>query len=226
MRVLLVEDDAATAQSMELMMRIEGMRVYVTDLGEEAIDLVQLYDYDVLLLDLNLPDMSGYQVLREWRAKGVTTPVLVVSGLGEREVAEAREHGADGCCAKPFHKDELMLGIFGVVRKACGNPMPVKIGKLRVDIEARRARMGKAPLFLTDDEYRALELMALRRGVSLHLSELGRYLFGGLGEGRAAELKEVMRTLRLKLRLASGGREYIRPGQPGIYCWASDVEGG
>ena len=64
MRVLLIEDDSATAQSIELMLQSEGFNVYTTDLGEEGVDLGKLYDYDIILLDINLPDMSGYEVLK------------------------------------------------------------------------------------------------------------------------------------------------------------------
>jgi len=226
MRVLLVEDDYPTAQSMELMMRSHGLNVYMTDLGEEAIELVvKWYHYDVLLLDICLPDMSGYEVLRTWRASGITTPVLVVTGSPDME-AKAYECGADGFYAKPNCFRALVPGIFAAVRKASDNPALVTIGRLRVDTEAKRAVMGKAPLFLTDDEYGALELMALRRGRSVYASELNAYLFAGvMAEGRGERIEKAMRTLMLKLRLASGGRDYIRPGWPGIYCWAHDIEG-
>ena len=68
MRVLLVEDDSGTAQSIELMLKTEGINVYRTDLGEEGVDLGKIYDYDIILLDLNLPDISGYEVLRSLRS--------------------------------------------------------------------------------------------------------------------------------------------------------------
>jgi two-component system cell cycle response regulator CtrA len=226
MRVLMVEDDYPTAQALELMMRSHGLNVYITDLGEEAIELVvKCYRYDVLLLDICLPDMSGCEVLRTWRANGITTPVLVVTGSPDME-AEAYECGADGFYAKPFCFRALVPGIFAAARKASDNPALVTIGKLRVDTEAKRAVMGKAPLFLTDEEYRALELMALRRGSSVDIPELYAYLFAGVrAEGRGERIEEAMRTLMLKLRLASGGRDYIRPGWPGIYCWANGLDG-
>ena len=75
MRVLLIEDDSATAQSIELMLKSESFNVYTTDLGEEGVDLGKLYDYDIILLDLNLPDMSGYEVLRTLRVARVKTPI-------------------------------------------------------------------------------------------------------------------------------------------------------
>src|SRR6201997_1096032 len=85
MRVLLIEDDSATAQSIELMLQSEGFNVYRTDLGEEGVDLGKIYDYDIILLDLNLPDMSGYEVLRSLRSAKVVTPVLILSGLASIE---------------------------------------------------------------------------------------------------------------------------------------------
>src|SRR4051812_18565611 len=84
MRVLLIEDDSATAQSIELMLKSENFNVYTTDLGEEGVDLGKLYDYDIILLDLNLPDMSGYEVLRSLRLAKVKTPILILSGLASR----------------------------------------------------------------------------------------------------------------------------------------------
>ena len=79
MRVLLIEDDSATAQSIELMLKSESFNVYTTDLGEEGVDLGKLYDYDIILLDLNLPDMTGYEVLRTLRVAKVQTPILILS---------------------------------------------------------------------------------------------------------------------------------------------------
>src|SRR5271157_4750165 len=81
MRVLLIEDDSATAQSIELMLKSENFNVYTTDLGEEGVDLGKLYDYDIILLDLNLPDMSGYEVLRSLRVTKIKTPILILSGM-------------------------------------------------------------------------------------------------------------------------------------------------
>ena len=81
MRVLVIEDDISTSQSIELMLKSECFNVYTTDLGEEGIDLGKVYDYDIMLLDLNLPDMSGFEVLRSLRVSKVKTPTLILSGL-------------------------------------------------------------------------------------------------------------------------------------------------
>ena len=96
MRVLLIEDDSATAQSIELMLQSEGFNVYTTDLGEEGADLGKLYDYDIILLDLNLPDMSGYEVLKTLRVSKVATPILILSGLaGIEDKVRGLGFGAD-----------------------------------------------------------------------------------------------------------------------------------
>ena len=107
MRVLLIEDDSAVAQSIELMLKSESFNVYTTDLGEEGVDLGKLYDYDIILLDLNLPDMSGYDVLKQLRVSKIKTPILILSGLaGIEDKVKGLGVGADDYMTKPFHKDE------------------------------------------------------------------------------------------------------------------------
>ena len=90
MRVLLIEDDSATAQSIELMLKSEGFNVFTTDLGEDGVDLGKVYDYDLIMLDLDLPDMSGYEVLKTLRVAKVNTPVLILSGLADIEAKVPR----------------------------------------------------------------------------------------------------------------------------------------
>jgi two-component system, cell cycle response regulator CtrA len=122
LRVLLIEDDSGTAQSIELMLTTEGLNVYTTELGEEGVDLGKVYDYDIILLDLNLPDMSGYEVLRSLRVAKVVTPVLILSGLASIEdKIKGLGLGADDYLAKPFHKDELVARIQAIVRRSKGH---------------------------------------------------------------------------------------------------------
>src|SRR3978361_1614074 len=122
MRVLLIEDDSATAQSIELMLKSESLNTYTTDLGEEGVDLGKLYDYDIILLDLNLPDMSGYEVLRSLRVAKVKTPILILSGMSSIEdKVKGLGFGADDYLSKPFHKDELVARIPAIVRPSKGH---------------------------------------------------------------------------------------------------------
>src|ERR1700712_1375190 len=122
MRVLLIEDDAAVAQSIELMLKTAGFNPFVTDLGEEGIDLGKLYDYDIILLDLTLPDMSGYEVLRSLRLAKVKTPILILSGMASIEdKVKGLGFGADDYLTKPFHRDELVPRIQAIIRRSQGH---------------------------------------------------------------------------------------------------------
>ena len=103
-------------------LRVEGFYVYRTDLGEEGVDLGKIYDYDIILLDLNLPDISGYEVLRSLRSAKVVTPILILSGLASIEdKIRGLGLGADDYLSKPFHKDELVARIHALVRRSKGH---------------------------------------------------------------------------------------------------------
>lgn len=109
MRILLIEDDQAVARGVDLTLRAEGFNVYTTDLGEEGIDLGKIYDYDLILLDLSLPDMSGLDVLRTLRVARIDTPVMILSGSSEIETkVKTLGSGADDYITKPFNREELV----------------------------------------------------------------------------------------------------------------------
>src|SRR3712207_5119864 len=151
MRVLLIEDEPTTAKSIELMLGTEGFNVYTTDLGEEGLDLGKLYDYDIILLDLNLPDMHGYDVLKKLRTAKVGTPVLILSGLNEMDSkVRALGFGADDYVTKPFHRDELVARIHAIVRRSKGHSQSViKTGKLSVNLDAKTVEVDGARVHLT-----------------------------------------------------------------------------
>src|SRR5512139_3672598 len=126
MRVLLIEDEATIAKSIELMLGTEGFNTYTTDMGEEGLDLGKLYDYDIIILDLNLPDMSGYDVLRKLRTAKVGTPILILSGLaGPDNKVKGLGFGADDYLTKPFHREELIARIHAIVRRSKGHAQSV-----------------------------------------------------------------------------------------------------
>src|SRR6201987_6341612 len=163
MRVLLIEDDSATAQSIELMLKSESFNVYTTDLGEEGIDLGRLYDYDIILLDLNLPDMSGFEVLRSLRVSRVKTPILILSGVASIEhKVKCLGFGADDYMTKPFHKTELIARIHAIVRRSQGHAQSViNTGDLCVNLDAKTVEINSARVYLTGKEYQMVELLAL-----------------------------------------------------------------
>src|ERR1035441_2246569 len=169
MRVLLIEDDRTTAQSIELMLNFESFNVYTTDVGEEGIDLGKLYDYDIILLDLNLPDISGFEVLRSLRVSKVMTPILILSGLaGIEDKVKGLGFGADEPRPKPFHKDELGARIHAIVRRSEGHAQSViQTGDLVVNLDTKTVEVDGARVHLTSKEYQILELLSLRKGTTL-----------------------------------------------------------
>jgi two-component system cell cycle response regulator CtrA len=211
MRVLLIEDDSATAQSIELMLKSDSFNVYTTDLGEEGIDLGKIYDYDIILLDLNLPDMSGFEVLRSLRVSKVRTPTLILSGLaGIEDKIRAFGFGADDYMTKPFHKDELVARIHAIVRRSKGHAQSViQTGDLVVNLDAKIVEVNGARVHLTGKEYQIIELLSLRRGVTQTKEMLLNHLYGGPDEPQQKILDVFVCKLRKKLANASSDKNYI-----------------
>ena len=211
MRVLLIEDDSAMARSIELMLRSEGLNVYTTDLGEEGIDLGKLYDYDIVVLDLQLPDMSGFEVLKALRTAKVQTPVMILSGNAIVEAkVKALGFGADDYMTKPFHKDELVARIQAVVRRSKGHSQSViTTGKLIVNLDAKTVEVDGARVHLTGKEYQMLELLSLRKGTTLTKEMFLNHLYGGMDEPELKIIDVFICKLRKKLANASEGRNFI-----------------
>ena len=211
MRVLLIEDDSTTAQSIALMLKLENFSVYATELGEEGVDLGKLYDYDIILLDLNLPDMSGYEVLRALRVAKVKTPILILSGLGGIEdKVKGLVCGADDYLTKPFHKDEVVARIHAIVRRSKGHAQSViTIGDLVVNVDQKTAEVSGARVHLTGKEYQILELLALRKGTTLTKEMFLNNLYGGMDEPELKIIDVYICKVRKKLASASGGRNFI-----------------
>src|SRR6266702_7928006 len=184
MRVLLIEDDRSIARSIELMLKSESFNVYTTDLGEEGVDLGKLYDYDIIVLDLNLPDMSGFEVLRLLRVSRVSTPILILSGLVDiRDKVKGLGFGADDYVSKPFHKDELVARIRAIVRRSKGHAQSViRTGDLVVNVDTKTVEVNGRPLHLTCKEYQILELLSLRKGTTLIKEMFLNHLYGGMDE--------------------------------------------
>ncbi len=211
MRVLLIEDDVSLAKSVELMLSAEGFNIYTTDLGEEGLDLGKLYDYDIILLDLNLPDMHGYDVLKSLRTSKIETPILILSGMAEPDdKVRALGIGADDYVTKPFDKRELVARIHAIVRRSKGHAQSViKTGRLLVNLDARSVTVDDQPLHLTGKEYAMLELLSLRKSTTLTKEMFLNHLYGGLDEPELKIIDVFICKLRKKLSAATGGDHYI-----------------
>jgi two-component system cell cycle response regulator CtrA len=211
MRVLVVEDDSTTAKSLELMLTSEGFVVDTTDLGEDGIEIGKLYDYDIIILDLMLPDIDGYEVLRRLRAARVRTPILILSGLSEPDnKVRGLGIGADDYLTKPFDKGELVARIQAVVRRAKGHSESViRTGKLVVNLDTRSVEVETRPVHLTGKEYGILELLSLRKGTTLTKEMFLNHLYGGMDEPELKIIDVFVCKLRKKLMAATGGENYI-----------------
>ncbi len=211
MRVLLIEDDSATAQSIELMLKSEGFNVYTTDLGEEGIDLGKIYDYDLILLDLNLPDMSGLEVLHKLRLAKINTPIMILSGTAEIDTkVKSFGGGADDYMTKPFHKDELVARIHAVVRRSKGHAQSViRTGDIVVNLDAKTVEVNNNRVHLTGKEYQMLELLSLRKGTTLTKEMFLNHLYGGMDEPELKIIDVFICKLRKKLATATVGAHYI-----------------
>ena len=159
--ILLVEDDPTTAKSIELMLTHANLNVYVTDLGEEAIDLAKLYDFDRLLLDLDLPDMHGYDDLRQLRMARIETPISILSGTDDTSSKlKGFGCGAYDYLTKPFNRAELVAQIHAIVRRSKGHSQSIiRTGSIAVNLDAKTVDVENKPVHLAGKEYQMLELL-------------------------------------------------------------------
>ncbi len=211
MRILLVEDDPNTSRSIELMLTHANLNVYCTDLGEDGIDLAKLYDYDLILLDLNLPDMSGHEVLRQLRLARVETPILILSGSDDTEnKIKGFGFGADDYLTKPFHREELVARIHAIIRRSKGHSQSViRTGQVNVNLDAKTVDVEGKTVHLTGKEYQMLELLSLRKGTTLTKEMFLNHLYGGMDEPELKIIDVFICKLRKKLAEATSGANYI-----------------
>ncbi|WP_137112280.1 response regulator transcription factor CtrA [Rhodobacter sp. SY28-1] len=211
MRILLVEDDPTTSRSIEMMLTHANLNVYCTDMGEDGIDLAKLYDYDLILLDLNLPDMSGHEVLRQVRQARVETPILILSGADDTEnKLKGFGFGADDYLTKPFHREELVARIHAIIRRSKGHSQSViKTGRVSVNLDAKTVDVEGKAVHLTGKEYQMLELLSLRKGTTLTKEMFLNHLYGGMDEPELKIIDVFICKLRKKLAEATGGDNYI-----------------
>jgi two-component system cell cycle response regulator CtrA len=212
MRVLLVGDDEQTATSIKMMLLNENVICDTTDLGEDGLEIGKIYQYDIILLDLMLPDIEGYEVLRRMRAARVRTPILILSGLADLDhKIKGLGFGADDFLTKPFDRRELIARIQAIVRRSKGHSeSTIRTGKLVVNLDTRVVSVDDQPVYLTAKEYGILELLSLRKGTTLTKEMFLNHLYGGIDEPELKIIDVFVCKLRKKLAQATGGSHYIK----------------
>ncbi|MDB2467373.1 response regulator transcription factor [Planktomarina temperata] len=211
MRILLIEDDPATSKSIELILGHANFNVYTTDLGEEGIDLAKLYDYDLILLDLVLPDINGHDVLRQLRIARIDTPILILSGETDTEnKMRGFGSGADDYLTKPFHREELIARIHAIIRRSKGHSQSIiKTGDIEVNLDGKTVEVRGNTVHLTGKEYQMLELLSLRKGTTLTKEMFLNHLYGGMDEPELKIIDVFICKLRKKLSEATGRENHI-----------------
>lgn len=211
MRIFLIEDDPATSKSIELMLGHANFNVYTTDLGEEGIDLAKLYDYDLILLDLVLPDINGHDVLRQLRVARIDTPILILSGETDTEnKMRGFGSGADDYLTKPFHREELIARIHAIIRRSKGHSQSIiKTGDIEVNLDGKTVEVRGNTVHLTGKEYQMLELLSLRKGTTLTKEMFLNHLYGGMDEPELKFIDVFICKLRKKLSEATGRENHI-----------------
>ena len=211
MRALVVEDDPVSAKLIDTALRGEGIIAEMASCGEDAIDLAKHYDFDIMVLDLRLPDIEGFEVVRHIRAAKVRTPVLILSGKNEiDDKVRGLSTGADDYLTKPFHKSELVARIHAIVRRSKGHSESViKTGKLVVNLDTRSIEINGRRLHVTGKEYSILELLSLRKGTTLTKEMFLDHLYGGIDEPELKIIDVFICKLRKKIAVATGDHHYI-----------------
>ncbi|MGH7068231.1 MAG: response regulator transcription factor [Acetobacteraceae bacterium] len=205
MRVLLADDDSALAGMLSLALRSDGVVVDQASSGEEVLELVRHYDYDIVVLDLMLPDVDGYEVVRRMRSARIETPVLILSGISRPQAkVKGLGVGADDFVTKPFDSSELRARMQAIIRRSRGLSRPVlQIRELRIDLDCKEVTVRGIRVPLTAKEYAILELLALRKGFVLSKEAFLNHLYGGMDE---PEIKIVdVFVCKLRKKLAQAG---------------------
>jgi two-component system cell cycle response regulator CtrA len=211
MRVLLIEDDSSTARSIELALASEGIICDTAELGEEGLEIGKLYDYDIIVLDLMLPDIDGYEVLLRLRSAKIKIPVLILSGLSSPEQKiKGLGFGADDYLTKPFNRGELIARIQAIVRRTKGHSESVvRFDKVTINLESRVVEVNGKKVHLTNKEYAIIELLAMRKGTVLTKEMFLNHLYGSMDEPEIKIIDVFVCKLRKKLADASNGTNYI-----------------
>jgi len=201
MKVLIVEDDKDLRRQLKTALESRGYTVEESADGEDAAFMGAEYPYDLAVVDLGLPKLSGVEVIRRWRAEQKMFPVLILTARGDwQDKVEGLEAGADDYLVKPFHIEELMARLNALVRRAAGHATPVlRFGPIALDTSGRVVTLDDKPVKLTSYEFRTLEYLILNAGKTISKTELTEHLYHQDFDRDSNVLEVFIRRLRQKL---------------------------
>lgn len=211
MRVLLIESDHVTRKNLENTLIRAGFTVYSTDVGSEGIELAQFYDYDLIVSEINLPDMTGFEILHLLRTQGVNTPFMVLTCVKSIEnKVKAFGLGADDYMTKPFYYEELVARLQAIIRRSKGHSHSIiKMGPISIDLNKKSVEIDGQRVPLTRKEYQMMELLSLHKGTTLTKEMFLDHIYGGVDEPDLKIIDVFIFRLRKKLVPLMGGENCI-----------------
>ena len=232
MRVLVIDADPISTRGLTGLLRGSGAVVEHADTGEDGLDLTRHYDYDVVLLDHDLPDLDGTEVVRRLRAARVATPAVVMSSQARADArVRAFAAGADDVVSKPFDPAELRARLQAIMRRSKGYSQPtLELGVLQLNLDSREVLVEGRAVHLTGKEYAILELLVLRKGMVLTKEAFLNHLYNGMDEPEMKIIDVFICKLRKKLAEAGmpnligtvWGRGYmVRDAAPAAHAIAA-----
>ncbi|MDO6565300.1 response regulator transcription factor [Amphritea sp. 1_MG-2023] len=201
MKILVIEDDTDLRRQLVAALQDNGYAVEEAEDGKEGLYLGSEFPYDLAVVDLGLPKLSGVEVIRQWRNSEVNFPVLILTARGDwQDKVEGLEAGADDYLVKPFHIEELMARLNALLRRAAGHAKPLlEFGPLKLDSSGRNVYLNETLVKLTSYEYRTLEYLMLNAGKVVSKSELTEHLYHQDFDRDSNVLEVFIRRLRQKL---------------------------
>jgi two-component system cell cycle response regulator CtrA len=212
MRALLVDDDPSAFSLLKMAVQPENLIIERAEAGLDAIEMVKVYDFDVMILEQDLPDIEGHRLVQRLRSADINLPIMMLSRIADKKVAiDALNAGADDHMTKPFDREELIVRLRAIIRRSKGHAGSViRIGRLAVDMSAKTVEIDGKPLQATAKEYGILELLALRRGMTLTKENFLDHLYGGMDEPEQKVIDVFICKLRKKIAAIAGDQNPIR----------------
>ena len=217
MHILIIEDEKQLCQSIAEGLRMDGYEADTCFDGDEGLELCLVENYDLILLDLNLPGVDGLEILRQFRESDTSTPVLILSARGQiQDKVEGLDLGANDYITKPFGTDELLARVRATLRTArfqgagTGIRQEFKLGDMKISYDARRVTIGEEEIRLTQTEYNIVELLAVHAGKVLTYAEIIKKVWGYSDSGSVKKLQVNMANIRKKFGETPGEYRYIR----------------